>query len=353
MSNRSISRQQCWPAHSGGLLAVYLVILTSTVLVTTAKASPPADLVLRGGKLVTMDAACPIAEAVAVRGGHIVLAGTSDDVAATIGPSTRVIELDGKLAIPGFVEGHGHFLGLGESKMILDLADAATWDEIVQQVAQAARTAPAGTWIVGRGWHQSKWEKLPDPCVEGNPTHAMLSARTPLHPVILTHASGHMCIVNAQAMQLAGLDSHTPVPAGGEILRDADGEPTGVLRENAMGLVRRVRARYQQQLSPAEQREEILTAIRLASEECLQHGVTSFQDAGSSLVTVDVFRSLAEQGRLPVRLWVMLNAGNDALAKRLAHYRMIGVGHDHLTVRTIKRLVDGARLARGLAVGAL
>ena len=179
MSNRSISRQQCWPAHSGGLLAVYLVILTSTVLVTTAKASPPADLVLRGGKLVTMDAACPIAEAVAVRGGHIVLAGTSDDVAATIGPSTRVIELDGKLAIPGFVEGHGHFLGLGESKMILDLADAATWDEIVQQVAQAARTAPAGTWIVGRGWHQSKWEKLPDPCVEGNPTHAMLSANPP------------------------------------------------------------------------------------------------------------------------------------------------------------------------------
>ena len=148
-------------------------------------------------------------------------------------------------------------------------------------------------------------------------------------------------------MQLAGLDSHTPVPAGGEILRDADGEPTGVLRENAMGLVRRVRARYQQQLSPAEQREEILTAIRLASEECLQHGVTSFQDAGSSLVTVDVFRSLAEQGRLPVRLWVMLNAGNDALAKRLAHYRMIGVGHDHLTVCAIKRLVDGALGSHG------
>ena len=242
--------------------------------------------------------------------------GASADIAAYIGPQTRVIRLDGQLVVPGFIEGHGHFLGLGESRMMLDLSAAATWDDIVAQVAAAAREVPAGTWILGRGWHQSKWRSAPEPNVEGTPTQAALSRVSPSHPVLLTHASGHMCICNAKALELAGVGRETAAPEGGQILRDAAGDPTGVLLENAMELVDKAYAQTLQQRSAQQQREDLLTAIRLAGEECLRNGITSFCDAGTSLAVIDTYRELAEAGKLPVRLWVMINEDNDTPGKR-------------------------------------
>ncbi len=328
-------------------LATWVTSLAATLAEPHCRAEEMADLVLTGGKLVTVDDQCPTAEAIAVRGDRIVAVGTSAEIAPLIGPHTNVIQLAGKLAIPGFVEGHGHFVGLGQSKMILDLADAQTWDEIVQQVATAARNTPPGIWIVGRGWHQSKWTTRPQPSVEGTPTHEAISKQTPAHPVLLTHASGHMCIVNAQAMQLAGLDKQTQSPAGGEILHDPAGNPTGVLRENAMAIVSRVYERQQQQRSAAQEQSDLLTAIRLASDECLQYGVTSFHDAGNSLAVVDTYKDLAEQRQLDVRLWVMLGEATAVLERQLDRYRMIGYGDNHLTVRAIKRLADGALGSHG------
>jgi hypothetical protein len=273
--------------------------------------------------------------------------GSNQDIDSLIGASTRVIELDGRLAIPGFIEGHGHFASLGYSKMMLDLTSAREWDEIVAQVAQAAKTSPPGTWIVGRGWHQAKWERPPQPNVDGYPTHHRLSEVTPQHPVMLTHASGHMNFANRRAMELAMVSKGTGDPVGGEILRNEQGEPIGVFRETAQNLISRTRSNSERN-SPADQvRARMVLALRLASDDCLSKGVTSFQDAGSSFSMIDVYRSLAQQYKLRVRLWVMVREDNDRLARDLASYRTIGMGSHFLTVRAIKRSIDGALGAHG------
>src|SRR4029077_21223792 len=135
------------------------------------------------------------------------------------------IDLAGRMAMPGFIECHGHFLGLGDSKRKLDLTRAQSWDEIVGLVAAEAKKTPAGQWIVGRGWHQGKWREQPTPNVQGYPVHDALGAVTPDHPVLLTHGTGHMTFANAKAMELAGVSQATPEIAGGEILRDSAGQP--------------------------------------------------------------------------------------------------------------------------------
>ena len=133
-----------------------------------------ADLVLRGGRIVTLDDKIPEAEALAARDGRIVAIGTAAEIAPYVGPSTEVIELHTRFAMPGFIEGHGHFTGIGENKMNLDLVRTTSWDEIVQAVARAVANARPGQWIVGRGWHQEKWTSVPEPNVEGFPLHTSL-----------------------------------------------------------------------------------------------------------------------------------------------------------------------------------
>jgi predicted amidohydrolase YtcJ len=307
----------------------------------------PADLVLRNGRFVTMDDAHPEARAVAIRGDVIVAVGAEEDIAPHIGPATRVIDLAGRLATPGFIEGHGHFTGVGQARMNLRLADLKNWDEIVAVVADAARKAKPGDWIVGRGWHQEKWDTAPSPAVEGFPTHQALSQATPNNPVLLTHASGHASFVNAKAMELANLTRTTANPPGGEILKDARGAPTGLLRETASGLVRSAYAKDRAKRTPEEIAAESRKEVELAVEESLSKGITSFQDAGSSFETVDLLKAMAQEGKLGVRLWVMLRESNERLAEKLAQYRMIDFADKRLTVRAIKRSIDGALGARG------
>lgn len=313
--------------------ACLLVVLAATCC---CGAEPSADLVLTGGNIVTMDSERPTAEAVACRGDRIATVGTADEIGELIGPDTRVIRLGGLTVIPGFIEGHGHFISLGRSKMILDLTQARRWEEIVEQVRAAAESTPAGEWIEGRGWHQSKWDAPSEPNVEGYPVHAELSRASPENPVRLVHASGHMSLVNQLALEMSGITAETADPDGGEILHDADGRPTGVLRETAQALLRTDRGTWN---AESGQRRR---AIELATEECLRNGITSFQDAWSSFEDVDLFRELAESGRLGVRLWVMIGEDNASLRRHLAEYRMVGVGGNRLTVRGIKRLIDGA-----------
>ncbi len=312
------------------------------VLLTAMGAlAQPADLVLRYGKIATVDPALPYAQMIAVRGGRIAAVGADPEADRWIGPRTKVIDLNGMLAIPGFIEGHGHFTGLGEYRMGLDLREARTWDEIVAEVARAARQAKPGAWIVGRGWHQSKWDHAPNPNVEGFPLHASLDAVSPHNPVLLTHASGHAAFVNSQAMAVAGITRDTANPPGGEILKDADGNPTGLLRERASGLVMSAYDRWHAAHSDLRQ------AIELATGECLSKGITTFEDAGSPPAVAGVFRSMAANHELRLRLWVMLRDSNQSLETRLDSFRTIGAGDDHLTIRAIKKYIDGALGSRG------
>ncbi len=313
------------------------VLLMGAAILTAACAVEPevaADLVLRNGKVVTVDPATPDGQALAVLGDTILAVGTDRDVSRYIGRETDVIDLGGRLAIPGFIEGHGHFLGIGSAKMQLDLMHVANWNEIVAMVADAASDAPAGALIQGRGWHQEKWDEPPPGNIDGLPTHHTLSAVSPDNPVILRHASGHAAFANAKAMQMAGITRRTPNPPGGEIVRDANGDPIGAFRETAQGLLGPAAANA----GPPDTRRQAALAI----EELLSKGVTSFQDAGVGFGTLDLYREMADEGTMGVRMWAMIRAPNDALAARLADARVVDYGDHRLTVRAIKVTVDGA-----------
>ena len=323
------------------------IFLITAALAMLAACEPAgrngADLVLTNGIIVTVDPDHPEAEALAVRGDTIAAVGTAEEIAAYIGDETTVIDLEGRLAIPGFIEGHAHFMGLGQSRMILDLTKAESWDDIVAMVEEAVAGAEPGEWITGRGWHQEKWTETPEGSVEGVPTHHGLSAVSPDNPVLLRHASGHAAFANALALQLGRVSSETPDPPGSEIVRDLRGEATGLLRERAQGLVSRAYSDYLAQRTPEEVEADNRTMARLASEAALAEGITSFHDAGSSFEDIDFFKRLVDEGALPLRLYVMVRGeSHEAMQQRLSEYFLPAYGDHRLNVRSIKLAIDGA-----------
>jgi len=321
--------------------------IMATGLTSGCAHKKPAELVLIGGKIITVDDSRPEAQAIAINGDRITAVGSDKEIQAFIGTSTKIIDLKGKMAMPGFIEGHGHFMGLGQSKMWLDLTQAKNWQAIVNIVSGAAKRAKPGDWILGRGWHQEKWDSTPSPNIDGLPTHADLSRVSPTNPVLLVHASGHLGFANAKAMQLAGITSATADPAGGQIVRFENGQASGVFRENALEFIQHALQADMAKRSSEQNKDDNLRAISLARQECLSKGITSFQDAGSSLELVDFFKELAEKNQLGIRLWVMLSDDNLRLSKVLSKYRLINFANMHLTVRAIKRWIDGALGAHG------
>jgi hypothetical protein len=313
--------------------------MTSLLLLLLAApaADAKADLLLRNAVVYTLDPARPKAEAIAIAAGRVLGVGSEAEVEPHRGPATRVLDLAGATLVPGFVEGHGHLLGLGELRTSVDLRDAATWDEVVCRVAAAAAQRPAGEWVFGRGWHESKWAAPPRPVVRGFPTHAALTAATPRNPVVLERADGHALIVNARVLEAMQIGRGTAVPEGGEIVRDAAGAVTGVLVDNAMALVK----------PPAVSSEERRRQLGLALEECLRKGVTGFHDAGVPLADISLYRGEAAAGRLPLRLYVM--AAGLATMKALGAPES-GLGGGMLTIRAVKLMGDGAMGSRGAAL---
>jgi predicted amidohydrolase YtcJ len=318
----------------------FWVALVAISLLACAPSEEPADLVLMGGRIVTMDAAYPEATALASRDGRLAAVGTEREIDRFIGPETEVIDLGGALAVPGLIEGHGHFLGVGIAMMQLDLNGVADFDEIVAMVEAAVAEAEPGQWILGRGWHQEKWSSTPEPNVSGLPYHDELSAVSPENPVFLTHASGHASMVNALALEMAGIDRETPDPPGGQIVRDGHGRAIGVLLETAEDLVGKL-------IDNGWDEATIRRMVELAGEESLANGITSFQDAGSSFQLVELLGRMAEAGELPVRLWIMLSEDNESLAAGLPGYEVYKKGDEHLTVGGIKRYADGALGSHG------
>ena len=325
---------------------VFAVLVLSSVVVAQS-AQTPATLVLRNGKVVTVDAKVPEAQAIAIRGDRIAAVGSNESIQPFIGPSTQVIDLKGQLAIPGLIESHGHFMGFGQSKLTLDLMDVKDWDEIVSMVAAAVKQAKPGEWILGRGWHQEKWSSVPKPNVEGFPFHDTLSKVSPNNPVMLTHASGHASFVNAKAMELANITRTTVNPAGGEILKDSTGRPIGLLRETASGLAGRALDQWRQTKTAAERDADAHRQLELAVQASLEKGVTSFQDAGESFGSIDTIKQFASQGKLGIRLFVMMRDSVENLRANVAKYKAVGLNDNHLTIASIKMVADGALGSRG------
>ena len=335
------------PSSLLSLAATATLVLTASACTTTGDSEDTADLVLRGGRVVTVDEALPEAQAVAIRGDRILFVGSDSEVEAYTGRETEVIDLAGRLAIPGFIEGHGHLMGLGQSRLQLDLMATASYQDLIDLVAEALAGAQPGEWIVGRGWHQSKWDPAPDPAVRGFQTHHALSEVSPDNPVLLRHASGHASFANALAMELAEVNADTPDPAGGEIIRDEAGKPTGIFVETASGLVSAAYGTSRDSMTTEDLQAESMRALLLAQEEAFSKGVTSFQDAGVGVGTLEMYRRAIDDGDLKLRVWAMVSASIPNLAEVLPAVRVVGYGENRLTVRAIKAYSDGALGSRG------
>lgn len=329
------------------ILSFFLLLALGTSCSQSLSVDQFADTLIINGNIYTVDTLLPGAEAVALRGGRIIDVGSTADLMVLRGDSTEVIDLQGRFMMPGFIEGHGHFSGLGYSLINLNFLHTSSWEEIVQMVAEAAAQAEPGEWIVGRGWHQEKWTETPSPSVLGYPYHDALSAVSADNPVMLRHASGHSLFANAKAMELAGVTAETPDPSGGEVVRDSRGKAIGVFEERAMSLINAAYDDYRAGLSEEAKSKEWYRAIELAEEECLKKGVTSFQDAGSKYFELERYEQMAEAGELDLRLWAMVRHSYDEMKDNLDGYPKIDVGNHYFTCRAIKSEVDGALGAFG------
>ncbi|MCC3859914.1 amidohydrolase [Pseudemcibacter aquimaris] len=306
---------------------------------------PKADMVLTNGNVLTVEEDMPKAEAIAIVGDKIAAVGTSAEIAAWIGDDTEVIDLSGQTAIPGFIEGHGHYTSYGDSFYRLELRYDTSWQAIVDKVERAVAGAEPGEWIVGRGWHQDKWTVKEDILVDGIPVHDKLSAVSPNNPVMLIHTSGHAVFANQAAMDAANTDGSTVPPEGGEIVLKADGTPSGMMREAAQDAIRAALADYEALRTPEQAEAELRRAIITAGEESLKYGITSFQDLGTTYAEVDLLKKMADEGTIPVRLWMAFDIPYEELALpgKLEEYRMVGYGNNFLTVRGIgEKVLDGA-----------
>lgn len=332
-------RQMSFPSNG------YCLLLVGVFLLTGCSPDPSADLVLQNGTVVTLDDDHGKVEALAAMSDTIAAVGTNAEIRSYIGPETRVIDLDGRLAVPGFIEGHGHFMGMGEAQMQIDLLGTDSWSQIVEKVDSAADGTSNGRWIEGRGWHQEKWSVKPEPMIGGFPTNARLNEVAPDTPVYLTHASGHAAIANQAALSAAGIGPDTPDPDGGTIVRDAQGRATGILLENAEELVQKAIEASRAEMSMDERRARRKKQVRLAVEEALEHGVTSFHDQGAGFDTIELYREMAENDALGLRLYAMVaqNEVTEATQDSLAALRTVGAEDQHLTVRAIGEITaDGA-----------
>lgn len=323
------------------IIPLFLLLLTNC---RTKK--EPADLLVLGGKIYTVDAARPVVEAVVVNGDRISFAGTEQEARTFIGEKTEVIDLQGKIMTPGFIEGHGHIMGVGYNELNLDLMSVKSYDELVEKVKEAVSRAQPGQWILGRGWHQDKWDKKPEKLVKGFQTHKLLSEISPNNPVFLRHASGHAALANAKAMEIAGVNplsteklQRNLTQEGGEVIVDELGNPTGIFNERAMGLVSRH--------IPESTAETDAQALELAIKACQRNGITGFHDAGASRENISLFHQFKNEGKLGMRLYVMITGFDRDLVyewmKKGPEIDSLGL----LTVRSIKLNCDGALGSRG------
>jgi len=309
-----------------------------------------AEIILFNGNVYTVDAQTSVNQSVAIKNGLILKTGTNEEIEQLSGPNTKTIDLEGNFLMPGFIEGHGHFSGLGKSLLQLNFLKTKSWEEIVAMVAEAAKTAEPGEWIEGRGWHQEKWDSTPLQNVHGYPYHDALSEVSPNNPVVLRHASGHGLLANKKAMDLASISKETPNPSGGEIVRDIKGNAIGMFEERAMKSILNIYQDHLSKLSKKDIENLWLKGIKLAQQKCLKNGITSFQDAGttpnadflSSYEELAQYERLAKSGELDIRMWAMLRHGSEDLKKYLNEFPKVDVGNGFYTCKAVKTELDGA-----------
>jgi hypothetical protein len=315
----------------------FLAALTGGASLAGAQAAPaPADLVVTNARIYTVDANRPVAEAMAIRGGRVLFVGSSRGALAARGPQTRVIDAAGAAIVPGIADAHVHLLDLGMALRSVDLVGSKSLDEVVARIAARARDLPAGTWITGNGWDQNDWADT------RMPSHDALSRAVPRHPVLVSRVDGHAALANATALRLAGITAQTPDPQGGRIEHGASGEVTGVLVDNAAGLV--------SGKIPADTHDDVRDATLAAIREANRHGLTSIHDAGVGAPVIDIYEELARAGQFSLRNYVMMQGDDSTLARYIRRGPQAALYDGHLWIRAIKIVADGALGSRGAAL---
>ncbi len=322
-------------------IIIIIFILNGSLL------SQEAEMVIINGTIYTAEDSNPTVSAIAIINGKIADIGTDKKIKAYIGKNTEILDLKGKTAIPGFIESHGHFIGLGKNKKRLDLKKANNWDDIIMMVKKKAETAKKGEWIVGRGWHQEKWNTKIKKIFKGLPYHNKLSEISQDNPVLLHHASGHSIFVNKKAMDISGITNKTINPSGGEIVKDKNGVIVGVFRETAEELILKKYNEKISKRSKEETKRDLMESIELAQKECLENGIATFFDAGVSFKNIDIYKSMAKSKALKIRLNVMVSENNKDLTKGLSNYKLNTYINKKLSIKAIKRIFDGALGSHG------
>ncbi len=312
-----------------------LVALLVTALPLAAQ-QQPADLVVTNGRIYTADGARPVVDAMAVRGGRVVFVGDRAGARALTGANTRTLDLQGRTVIPGMTDAHAHVTGLGQSLLNVDLTGTSSYQQVIDRVVERARNTPEGEWIIGRGWDQNDWGDT------RWPTHEALSRAVPEHPVFLERVDGHAGLVNALALQKAGVTKATKDPSGGAIERDAQGNPAGVFIDNAQGSIERA--------IPAMTRAQVKNAIKLAIAEMHRWGLTGVHDAGASATVLELYEELGREGALNIRLNAMISDHAPTIAAWFTRGPQNGLYDGMLWVRSVKLYQDGALGSRGAAL---
>jgi hypothetical protein len=312
-----------------------LAAASAAPIVSRASASGPADLIVTGATIHTADDAVPQVQAFAVRAGRFAYAGTREGALALRGPRTEVLDLTGSTVLPGLIDAHLHLTSVGLDLSEVELAHVASFQELIARTVAFAK-ANDDPWILGDGWDQNLWPG------KAFPTHDTLSAAIPDRPVALSRVDGHAVLANAKAMHLAGVDRTTLDPPGGRVLRDANGDPTGVFIDNAQGLI------YGKVPDPTH--AQLLRAQQRAAAECHRWGLTTVSEPGAGAESIAALRELLERGTFTLRTYVML-AHDDALIDAHLSSGIVDGAYDgRLWIRAIKMFADGALGSRGAAL---
>lgn len=304
------------------------------------------DMVIKNANIYAVDTTYA-GDAIAILDGRIIKIAKWEEFADNITEGVEVLDAEGNFVMPGFIEGHGHYSGLGYSLINLNFLTSKSWEDIVSKVAKRSKEVEPGDWIIGRGWHQEKWDSIPTQNIYNYPYHYSLSEVSSQNPVMLYHASGHSLYANKKAMDLVGITKETPNPVGGEIVRNKDGEAIGVFEERAMGMFGKKYDEYIASLDQQKLDSIWYSAITKAETECLSKGITSFQDAGSTFDELNRYEKLALNGQMSVRLWAMARHSAQELEGKVGKYKKVNIGNNFYTCNAIKSEVDGALGAFG------
>jgi predicted amidohydrolase YtcJ len=297
----------------------------------------PADIVFKNGNIYTVNDASPKAEAIAVKYGRIVFVGSNADAKRHEGKGARVIDLKGKTVLPGFVDAHYHFSGVGFREMNLNLEGTTSLEDFLAKVKARVDKAKPGEWVTGRGWIETFWKP------QAFPTRSDLDKISPNNPVYLTRADGHGAVANSAALKIANVDKNTENPFGGEIMKDKQtGEPNGMLLDRAQGLVTRH--------IPQSTRADLEQALILADKRSVSLGWTQIHDAGTSFDQIELMKKLLGEQKLKIRLYEAIRGPGADAQRLLREGPQVGLYDGRLTVRTIKVSIDGALGSKGAAL---